>query len=66
MSLLPAFLFITAPVIYYPLESHTARANTRPYSYIRNFTSALAYPYPYLDRDTNILTQSPREKQTSL
>lgn len=59
-SLLPTILFLSTPVLYFTIEHLVAKANTQPYSYTGHFTSALAYPYLYRDRDTNALTLSPR------
>lgn len=57
---LPCLLFLTASISYFSLEAFTARATTQPYSYTRHHTSALAYPYPFRDKDTNIITRSLR------
>lgn len=60
MSSLAAFLFLSNTILYFILEAYTAAANTPSYSYTRQFTSALAYPHPYRDRDTDLLTHSHR------
>lgn len=60
MSSLAASIFLSNTILYFILEAYTAAANTPSYSYTRHFTSALSYPYPYRDRDTNIPTHSPK------